>query len=52
MLGTPECNRGSEVVLRPGSPDWVALHDAMLTQDDAAVRDECVRIEDGILMRA
>jgi hypothetical protein len=52
MLGTPECTRESEVASRPGSPDWVALHDALLTHDDAAVREECVRIEHGVLMRA
>jgi hypothetical protein len=51
MLGTPECTRESEVTSRPGSPDWVALHDAMLTHDDAAVREECVRIEEAILVR-
>jgi uncharacterized protein (TIGR02284 family) len=35
---------------RNSSPDWVALHDALLENDDAAVRDECARTEDETLM--
>lgn len=36
---------------RKRNPDWLALHDAMLERDDAAVRDECVRTEDETLLR-
>jgi uncharacterized protein (TIGR02284 family) len=35
---------------RKSGPDWLALHDALLECNDAAVRDECARIEDETLM--
>ena len=50
-LGAPESKRAGDVVSNRSTPDWVALHEAMLAHDDAKVRDQCIRTEDEVLMR-
>jgi uncharacterized protein (TIGR02284 family) len=50
-LGVTECKRASHVSSERSRPNWIVLHDALEASDDAAVRDECVRIEEEILLR-
>jgi len=40
----------ADIVSKRSTPDWVALHEAMLAHDDARVREECARAEDEVLM--
>lgn len=51
MLNVHGNKLGEERAEGKGTPDWIALHTALVDNDDAAVREECARIEDETFKR-